>query len=181
MSKGDGMVKRMRPNEDLIQGLHDWCKAIPDIYRTQIIEVGSWAGESALIFAEYFVEVVCIDDWKAPVPEGEGYTIEDVYRAFLDRVSTRVNIHWMRVPSFDGAKMYSDCSVPVVYLDAMHDEESVHKNILEWLPKVEKGGYIGGHDYGEYFPGVARAVHKFFPPDRVMTFRDCSWLVRVEN
>lgn len=177
----DGLMFLMRKSAHLTRGLHDWCEAIPPQYRTKVVEVGSWAGESALIFAEYFCEVICVDDWKIDLPfEKYGCTIEDVYQAFLQNTKDRLNIWWRRQPSFDAAKTFDDYSLPAVYVDAQHTYEHVSVDIAAWLPKIQKGGYIGGHDYSDNFPGVQRAVAELLLDRPVQTFKDTSWLVRVD-
>jgi hypothetical protein len=51
----------------------------------------------------------------------------------------------------------------MVFIDAMHDYQSVKDDITYWLPHVRYGGIIVFHDYGG-FPGVTQAFHEFFGP-----------------
>ena len=43
--------------------------------------------------------------------------------------------------------MFAPESVDFVYIDANHSYTYVRDDIQTWLPKVKKGGIIGGHDY----------------------------------
>ncbi len=46
-----------------------------------------------------------------------------------------------------------------VYLDALHDYESVKRDIENWWKRLRVGGCLAGHDYHEGdWPGVVRAV-----------------------
>ena len=48
-----------------------------------------------------------------------------------------------------------------VYIDGNHDYRYVMDDIVNWLPKVKKGGLIGGHDYSRSKYGVYEAVNDF--------------------
>lgn len=50
----------------------------------------------------------------------------------------------------------------VVFIDALHDYESVKQDIELWWPLVRPGGYIVLHDYNHKWPGVMRAVAEQF-------------------
>jgi hypothetical protein len=65
-----------------------------------------------------------------------------------------------------------------VFIDASHLYLDVKLDINLWLPKVKKGGYICGHDYGnEAWPGVKQAVDEIFPDAEIDT--DFTWFWRV--
>jgi hypothetical protein len=57
---------------------------------------------------------------------------------------------------------YEDESFDFIYIDACHLYESIKWDLENYIGKVKKGGYIGGHDY---FPhadfGVIQAVDEF--------------------
>ena len=59
----------------------------------------------------------------------------------------------------------------------LYDIDLVKQDIINYLPKVKKGGIIGGHDYvnGGHLKGVYDAVNEIFgTPDK--TFKDGSWI-----
>ncbi len=53
-------------------------------------------------------------------------------------------------------------SVDFVFIDAGHSQRAVTGDILAWLPKVKPGGWFGGHDHCDKFPGVKAAVYAAF-------------------
>ena len=60
------------------------------------------------------------------------------------------------------AESFEDESLDFVYIDALHDYESVLADIKGWFPKVRTGGIIAGHDYRmSSWPGVVTAVEEF--------------------
>ena len=71
---------------------------------------------------------------------------------------------------------FPDNSIDFVFIDGNHDFESVYYDITFWLPKVRKGGFITGHDYGHPKIGnVKGAVDVLFPTD-VFLFDDYVWV-----
>ena len=68
----------------------------------------------------------------------------------------------------------------LVYIDSIHQYENVLEDIKIWLPKIKPNGMIGGHDY-EYLPNVTKAVDKVFGKQNIETFKDTSWLVKLEK
>jgi hypothetical protein len=65
-----------------------------------------------------------------------------------------------------------------VFIDANHTYEDLKIDTNIWLPKVKKGGYICGHDYGNKdWPGVKQAVDEIFPDAEIDT--DFTWFKRL--
>lgn len=84
----------------------------------------------------------------------------------------------MRMRSLEAAPLIEDESLDYVFIDAEHTYEGVSEDIRAWLPKVKKGGWIGGHDYENEpkFTGVKRAVDEAFPGG-VEKREDHTWFV----
>jgi hypothetical protein len=73
---------------------------------------------------------------------------------------------------------YLRLMVGFIYIDADHSYPGASWDIRHWQTLLIPGGYIGGHDYSDKFPGVVRAVNEEFgQPWR--TFMDGSWLCRI--
>ena len=62
----------------------------------------------------------------------------------------------------DAADQFADGSLDFVFIDAGHQYPSVADDIQRWWPKVRRGGWFGGHDFGSKHPGVDRAVAEVF-------------------
>jgi predicted O-methyltransferase YrrM len=54
----------------------------------------------------------------------------------------------------------ADGSVDFVFIDAGHSYQAVAQDIRLWRPKLRPGGWLGGHDYCDKFPGVKQAVRE---------------------
>ena len=71
----------------------------------------------------------------------------------------------------------------MVYIDGDHRKEPVLADINAWLPKVKKGGIIGGHDYMpkmRHNHQVKLAVDEFFGEENIVKDRSTVWYKRVE-
>ena len=138
-----------------------------------LIEVGSWTGESAVIFAEYVTRVIYIDSWHINITSVWDCTIEDVHNIFVDYTRDNPKISTLRMLSVDAAALFADHSADVIYIDTTHKYEVVSSDIAAWRSKARR--VLCGHDYKPRFPGCIRAVDEAFgKPDEV--FPDSSWV-----
>ncbi len=90
---------------------------------------------------------------------------EGLARGFDEAYGGRFNI--IKSDTVEAARMFDDGSVDLVFVDADHSYEGVKRDIAAWIPKVRRGGWIGGHDYGNPderfdFSGVDIAVNEFW-------------------
>ncbi len=92
------------------------------------------------------------------------------------------NLRVMRQESEVAAAIFPDQFFDFVYVDALHDYDNCLKDIKVWLPKVKKGGIIGGDDYYEkpvrHFR-VADAVKDTFSKDDIVLDEAHVWYVKV--
>jgi len=146
------------------------------------VEIGSYAGESALILAASgkLSRLTCIDPWNDRTGELHGihedFTI--IEAAFDAAIAHEPIIRKLKAHSVDAAATFANHSLDLVYIDGAHDLDSVRADIRAWRPKLKTGGYMAGHDYFWRFPGVLQAVYEELgKPTRV--YRDSSWLVPV--
>lgn len=138
------------------------------------VEVGTSAGKNAIEVLRMWKEVTrldCID----PYLTYQGYIdfILDSDQTLLRNCCVQEFViqpkaHLMIDLSVEAAKKFADESLDFVYIDANHSYKYVKEDILAWLPKIKKGGIIGGHDWDWSDPdndmemGVKRAVEEIF-------------------
>lgn len=70
--------------------------------------------------------------------------------------------------------LVADGSLDFVFIDADHSAPAVADDIARWHAKVRPGGWLGGHDYSQKFPGVIQAVDRAFG-SRVRTWPGTIW------
>ena len=158
------------------EGLLELINELPN--KGTMIEIGTFTGESTVLFGDHFKKVIGID------PMMEDYDVEDptskfnfnkVLDMFNERVKNHKNIQLITKTSDDAVLDFNDEVFDFIYIDGIHQYENVKQDIINYLPKVKKGGVIGGHDYGGVWTGVQKAVDEVFgKPDKV--FKDTSWI-----
>jgi predicted O-methyltransferase YrrM len=66
-------------------------------------------------------------------------------------------------------------SLDFVFIDADHSRAAVAEDIKRWAPKVRPGGWVGGHDYSQKWPGVIAAVWDSFRPRDIKLYDGTIW------
>ncbi|MBV9929435.1 MAG: class I SAM-dependent methyltransferase [Alphaproteobacteria bacterium] len=187
------LTMKMRIGE-FTTGLEDLCRAFvgpSDL----LVELGCFSGEATEIFARFAGTVFAIDPWAeeycasisegcvdqgvlnyiqdAPVP-----SMGEVEAMFDARAGTLANVIKLKASAEDAVRDFADASLDVVYVDAIHTYEAVIRQIVDWRPKLRRGGVLAGHDFSPAWPGVMRAVRETVgEPEQV--FADTSWAVHV--
>ncbi|NBX26131.1 MAG: class I SAM-dependent methyltransferase, partial [Planctomycetes bacterium] len=87
-------------------------------------------------------------------------TLFEEFTANLAPVADRFSA--LRLPSLEAAATFADGSLDAVFIDAAHEFAAVAADLEAWYPKVKRGGWFCGHDYSIAWPGVVRAVDRFF-------------------
>jgi len=166
-------------SSEQIKGLKDLIQCLKEnIEMNYMVEVGTWLGASALQFSEEFRKVFCVDHWNVNT------NIPKVFEGCRFNFRDKPNIAMIREYSRNATKNIDDGTLDFVYIDADHRPEFVKEDIELWLPKIKKGGAIGGHDYGRGneegvfdFTGLTNVVNEKFKDYEIKTFCDGSWLV----
>jgi hypothetical protein len=182
-----------RPEREL--DLQGWSDPEP-IYRNVtnlikpqfIIEVGTWKGLSASIFARYLKSqksgvIVCVDTWLGAyefwsrhfthgvfdpsrnLHLKNGYP--SVYYSFLSNMYhmklTDYVVPFPAPSSLAATFMKGNPSfrADLIHIDAAHEYEDIRHDIAIWWPLVRPGGMLVGDDYSRWWPGVVRAADEF--------------------
>lgn len=143
------------------------------------------------------VHVIAIDPWikqdagADPTRETyEAWDFAEIERVFWENVGAHKDrCVMLRATSDQAAKgqcmaglsHFMPEDIDVVFIDALHDYDSVMKDISLWWPLVREGGFICGHDFQHKFPGVMRAVAEHFPLMRVGVCPDSVWFVQKDS
>lgn len=155
---------------DVVAGL---CQAIG---AKTFVEVGCKEGRTTgFVLANCpDIHVIAIDPWikqeasADPTRETyEAWDFAEIERTFWENVGEHKNRCTMvRDTSEQSAKLTfqdHDETFDVVFIDALHDYDSVMQDISLWWPLVREGGFLVLHDFNHKWPGVMRAVADHFP------------------
>jgi predicted O-methyltransferase YrrM len=166
-------------------------------YRT-FVEVGCREGRTTghILKTVPDSRVIAIDPWIAnPAPKNGDSTREDYEKWDFAEIKQKF---WENVgDSRKRCAMYQctseqahdkvfvsgvDFGPPVeqadiVFIDALHDYESVKSDIRMWWPRVRIGGMLAGHDFNHQWPGVERAVAESFNLMQIGIASDSVWFI----
>lgn len=146
-----------------------------------IVELGSYMGESSLIFAQEFPNgrIICVDSWVGGFDETDSCSDVD-YVDIENQFDLRMNMV-NNIEKIKGLSNSVKIECDLVYIDACHKYECVKNDIIHWLPLTSK--IISGHDYcvdedflkkHKHIEGVRIAIDEMLgKPDK--TFKDMSW------
>ena len=138
-----------------------------------ICEIGCFEGVSSELFSMYCKELYCVDYWDIK----EDVNIPIAEERFDKMIQKHKNIKKIKKLSEVAVNDFQDEYFDLVYIDACHEYEEVKKDILNWTPKIKKGGILSGHDYNIDF--VKKAVDEFFTESSIKIYSDSSWCVKI--
>lgn len=164
----------------LCQDIKDKLYNLSDI--PIVVEIGSYSGESSIIFAQEFpfAIIYCIDPWV------NGYDDKDIISfADMEKIEKEFDERTKYYKNIVKIKDYSTNiniqNVSMIYIDGNHQYEFVKNDILHWKDKILPNGIISGHDYYDHqehshVAGVKKAVLELlgFPNLR---YKDGSWII----
>ncbi len=149
---------------ELCQDLREW-----GVRNARLLEIGTYKGESSIIFAStwLFDNIVTVDKYNMP---------EQYYplNMFLDKMDYKF------IDSKDIREHYADNTFDVVYIDGDHNPQALMSDMRNAKKLLVDGGYMCGHDYNEEtWMETVRTIECFFgrKPDKV--YSDSSWVYRI--
>lgn len=151
----------------------------------RMLEIGSYMGESTLIFCSYntFEEVHCIDPFEGKEEANDMLNVDwkQVKKEFWTNTRHFKNkIKVYNDYSYNLVDKFPDKFFDFIYIDANHTYEDVKRDVLSYLPKTKS--IIGGHDYNPgVWDGVVEAVNEIFPNNKIHVHVDTSWLVNLNE
>ena len=159
--------------------IYDRIKDIPSPIGA---EIGVHRGECSAHLLEMHpgLKLYMIDMWSPDTYAGKGDdAVTEPYRKIyqelaeenrkkaieaVEKYGDRVTMYGM--DSIEATELFPDEMLDFVFIDASHAYEDVKSDIIAWLPKVKKGGWMIFHDFDNpSFPGVRQAVEEVFSCD----------------
>lgn len=147
----------------------------------RIAEIGVYKGRGTAIWNVILLnksiqyEYFAIDHFLGSSEHDKSFDYYSTTIENLKPISDKIKI--IRNDSNSESKKYPDEFFDIVYIDASHEYEFVKQDILNWLPKVKKGGIICGDDYIWGWPGVVQAVNEIFG-DKINVVGKQQWWLK---
>ena len=186
----------MRANRAHTRSLAELLRRINNP-QPKVCEVGVLEAENCCPLAEMEPEAQfwLIDPYQ-PVGDKDvhreigGWSQEQFSGAMLKAIgrmrpfSSRVQ--WIFAKDYEAAEFLPDRFFDLVFLDHLHDLDSMNRSLPIWTKKVSSRGFLSGHDYGGLqdrrgHGGVKEAVDRFFGDCGmdVETMSGNVWAVRL--
>ena len=165
--------------------LHDFVQVHSKHDRnTYILEIGSWAGDSAAAMMDGAIEgnadyyITCVDNWKGCPDDHTGRLTEEEYEKVFQKFKKNLDSYrgWncYRVDSDVFFERYATCKYDIIFIDGNHSSPQVDRDIENAKKCLRPGGHILCHDYHvQQFPDVTKACDELLPGGKVL-FRDES-------
>ncbi len=124
----------------------------------RILEVGSWAGGSAIVWAQACEKankgsLICIDHWQAtddgPVHMRRATRFDRIFKLFLHNIrysGAEQRIAIMKGTSDQMLAALAQKSFDFIYIDGDHRYKQFKKDLQNAIPLLKDGGVIGGDD-----------------------------------
>ena len=155
----------------------DWLNTIRPTSEMRMIEIGSYVGESTLMFANHFKEVISVDpyinDYDLDDAACHHAPFDKVYEQFIRNTLSIPNIKSIKETSENAFSILKDQKWDMVYIDGLHTFEGVSYDITNYKTIIKSGGFICGHDYG--WGNVRHAIGLLLDDKVDSTFKDASW------
>jgi len=152
-----------------------------------ICEIGVRQGFNfSYLIAHYPQKAVAIDCWIEDGVAGRNDScydqneLERQYTRFQKSVVDKPFVQIVRKYSFDAVKDFPDEYFDFIFIDADHTYPGISRDIVDWYPKVKKGGVLLGHDYADRRTrakngkiikfGVIQAVDEFVKKNNIINF-----------
>ena len=127
-------------------------------------EIGVFRGEYSrcLLHNNPNLNLICVDPWEAFSRRSNKRVMAQAYRRVVDMFGTDDRVAIKRMTSVEAVLEQPDNSLDFVYIDQMHDFDSIMLDLILWVPKVRSGGIVAGHDYcKQYQNGVISAMFAY--------------------
>jgi len=106
--------------------------------------------------------------------------LERQYEKFKNNQVNNPFVKIVRAYSFDAVKEFPDEYFDFIFIDADHTYPGISRDLVDWWPKVKRGGAFTGHDYSHQTRravnrqiikfGVVEAVDEFVKKNNITTF-----------
>jgi hypothetical protein len=136
--------------------------------RGKYVEVGVDRGTYSQMFVNkgIYSHYYLVDPWLHSHVESpdvwDQERLDISYLTVKKRFEKDKRVELIRDLSVCAAKRFKDGELDFVYIDALHDFDSVTEDMNAWYPKLKVGGMFAGHDWElRQREGCVAAVRKF--------------------
>ena len=126
-------------------------------------EIGTYYGHSARLWCESCpgLQLTCIDPYSVYRPRKSQEKQDAVFEEAKKNLAP-FHVTFLRESSRTAHAHLKDGSLDFVHIDGDHDFDMIALDLINYVPKVKKGGMILIHDYFNFYQGgVVEAVNAY--------------------
>jgi predicted O-methyltransferase YrrM len=162
-----------------------------------VVELGSWLGKSSILLAagmrhKQNPRLFCVDpfgadedpacqeQWYAPLTSKMRLSLEETFRRNIRRCGFADMVHAKKGYSFEVVRAWVE-PIDILFIDASHGYEAVHRDVLAWSPFLKIGGTVALHDVSPNWPGPSRVMAEDLQPphfDDIEQADTLAWAVK---
>lgn len=174
---------------------HNWEGSYPylsNVINQYDLKIGVELGVAAGRHSEYILsntkveKLWSIDRWQhvegyddpMNLPQKEHDELYQYVCKKLEKFGERCIV--VRSDTTSASEKFENESLDFVYVDADHSYEGCKRDLLAWLPKIKKGGFITGHDLN--WESVFKAISEVLPQfgiESVVSIGETCWAQRL--
>jgi hypothetical protein len=160
--------------------LFEMARSRTDQLDPVIVELGSWQGKSSVLLAAGVcgarnARVFCVDpfgadenpqyqaDFYGPLAAKMSHSLEQGFERNIRRCGLTHIVQALKGYSYEVVRYWKN-PIDVLFVDANHDYERVHRDFLLWSPFVKAGGIVALHDVSPLWPGPSRVMAEELQP-----------------
>jgi len=145
-----------------------------------IVELGSWQGKSSILLAAGVrgkpnALVYCVDPFGvdedpdiqakhySPLIDTMRHSLEEGFQRNVRRCGVGNIVRALKGYSYEVVRSWKD-PIDVLFIDASHVYENVHRDFVAWSPFVKVGGIVILHDIQAAWPGPSRVMAEDLQP-----------------
>jgi predicted O-methyltransferase YrrM len=165
-----------------------------------VVELGSWQGKSSVLLGAALRKkknprLFCVDPFgvdENAAAQKEYYedlirkmriSLEDAFRRNIKRCGLSDIVVPVKGYSYGVVRLWKE-PIDLLFIDASHNYESVHRDFLLWAPFVKIGGVIAMHDVSPNWEGPSRVMAEDMQPPQfgdVHQVDSLAWAVKRSN
>jgi predicted O-methyltransferase YrrM/predicted DCC family thiol-disulfide oxidoreductase YuxK len=145
-----------------------------------VVELGSWVGKSSILLAagmrhKQNPRLFCVDPFGldenpafqeqhyAPLISKMRRSLEEAFHRNIRRCGFSGMVCAQKGYSFEVVRSWTK-PIDILFIDASHGYEAVHRDVLEWTPFLKVGGTVALHDVSPTWPGPSQVMAEDLQP-----------------
>ena len=155
-----------------------------------IVEIGSYHGKTTVLMGSFInthfpnraiIQAIDTHDGKLGAADKGLQQFPPSYEKFKQNIET-AGLSDIIVPIKSiSTEVAWDKPISFLFIDGLHDYENVSKDFRYFSTWITEGGYVGFHDYADYFPGVKAFVNELLATGIYQKNRLCESLIVLQK